>query len=86
MTDQRLDELRRKIRKLVEERRQRRVPPDPPPRYDDVYFVGTAWLDRIARGDEEDWISGRVPVLEGRQEIEGVSAVGPRMLLGPKPP
>jgi len=30
------------------------VQPDPPPRYDDIYFAGTAWLDRIARGEEED--------------------------------
>ncbi len=48
------DEIRRKIRERAEARRQSMVPPMPPPRYDEVYFAGVAWLDRIARGEEHD--------------------------------
>lgn len=41
-------ELRRRFQAhLAELRRARRlVPPDPPPRYDEVFFRGLAWLDR----------------------------------------
>ena len=56
MTDEKRekrDELRRKLRAYFEENRKRQVQPDPPPRYDEVYFEGTAWLDRMARGEEE---------------------------------
>lgn len=47
------DELRQKIRERAEAKRKRMLPPMPPPRYDEVYFAGTEWLDRIARGEEE---------------------------------
>jgi hypothetical protein len=44
------------VRRLCEEvkwrlkrkrNRRRLVPPDPPPRYDEVFFEGTAWLDLL---------------------------------------
>ena len=57
MTDakrEKREELRRRLRAYVEEKRKRHVQPDPPPRYDEVYFEGTAWLDRMARGEVED--------------------------------
>lgn len=54
MTDPQRDELRRKLRERAEEKRKRMIPPLPAPRYDEVYIAGTAWLDRIARGEEED--------------------------------
>jgi hypothetical protein len=54
MTDLKRDELRRKIRERSEALRKQMVPPMPPPRYDEVFFAETAWLDRIARGEEED--------------------------------
>jgi len=54
MTEEKRDELRRKIRERAEAMRQQMIPPTPPPRYDEVFFAGTAWLDRIARGEEED--------------------------------
>jgi len=53
MTQEQREELRRKIRERAEEMRQRMVPPSPAPRYDDIFFSGTAWLDRIARGEED---------------------------------
>ncbi len=53
MTDDKRDELRRRIREHLEARRRRTTPPIPPPRYDEVFFAGTAWLDRIARGEKD---------------------------------
>ena len=35
-----LEAGRAKIRKLIAERRSAATPPDPPPRYDDVFFAG----------------------------------------------
>ena len=32
-----------------------RVPPNPPPRYDDTFFRGTAWLDSMDE-PEESWV------------------------------
>lgn len=43
-----LEAGRAKIRKLVAERRSAGTPPDPPPRYDDVFFAGLEALDRQA--------------------------------------
>jgi len=53
MTEEQREQLSCKIRERTKAKRQRMVPPEPPPRYDDVYFAGSAWLDRIAREDEE---------------------------------
>jgi hypothetical protein len=47
----RVEALRKKIRtKLAEKRRARvkLVEPVPPPRYDNIYFEGVAWLDSLA--------------------------------------
>lgn len=44
----RREQMRTEIRRRLEvarDRRRRVVAPDPPPRYDDVFFEGTAWLD-----------------------------------------
>ena len=43
-----LEAGRAKIRQLVAERRSAATAPDPPPRYDDVFFAGLEELDRQA--------------------------------------
>jgi hypothetical protein len=40
-------EVRRRMERRREERKRKRFAP-PPARYDDVYFQGLAWLDRLA--------------------------------------
>lgn len=52
-----LEAGRTKIRQLVAERRSARVAPDPPPRYDDIFFAGLEELDREA-GDPPRESSG----------------------------
>ena len=44
-----LEAGRAKIRQLVAERRSARVAPDPPPRYDDVFFAGLEQLEELDR-------------------------------------
>jgi len=45
------------LRALVQERLAARramraaAPPNPPPRYDEVFFQGVAWLDRLSCDD-----------------------------------
>jgi hypothetical protein len=39
--------IRAEIRRRLANGRRRLVSPDPPPRYDDVFFEGTAWLDKL---------------------------------------
>jgi hypothetical protein len=58
---QRLQEARARIAaKLVKKREERAARKTaPPPRYDDVYYEGVAWLDRLA-GDALDSSSGEV--------------------------
>lgn len=48
----RIEELRRRIRERFRELREkpRMVPANPPPRYDEVFFQGTQWLDKLAAG------------------------------------
>ena len=54
LSDEKKELLKQRLRKLGEEYRNRRrkeaafIKPDPPPRYDDVYFEGLAWLDSLA--------------------------------------
>jgi hypothetical protein len=48
----RIEELRLRIREHFGELREKpkMVPPNPPPRYDEVFFQGTQWLDELAAG------------------------------------
>ena len=48
----RIEELRLRIREHFRELREkpRVVPPNPPPRYDEVFFQGTQWLEKLAAG------------------------------------
>ena len=48
----RIKELRFRIREHFQELREKPklVSPNPPPRYDEVFFQGTQWLDRLAAG------------------------------------
>jgi hypothetical protein len=40
--------LRKRIRAEVKKRTEPNlIPPDPPPRYDEIFFKGTAWLDEL---------------------------------------
>ena len=52
-----MDELARvraRFKAMMAEKRAKQVPPvSPPPRYDEVYFRGTAWLDALAAGESE---------------------------------
>jgi hypothetical protein len=58
-----LKNLKQKIEKLYEEKKNREarelVPPDPPPIYDDVYFQGVDWLEHLA-GSPIDASHGRL--------------------------
>lgn len=40
--------LRERFRELRE--KPKVAPPNPPPRYDEVFFRGTQWLDQLAAG------------------------------------
>lgn len=44
--------IRAEVARRHEAKRGVERPASPPPRYDDVYFEGVAWLDRLARGEE----------------------------------
>jgi hypothetical protein len=48
----RSEELRLRIQERFRELREkpRMVPVNPPPRYDEVFFQGTQWLDKLAAG------------------------------------
>jgi len=50
------EELRLRIQERSRELREKpkRVPPNPPPRYDEVFFRGTQWLDKLAAGVDLD--------------------------------
>lgn len=47
ISPERLERMRREVKRRLEEARSRRrlVCPWPPPRYDRVFVEGTAWLD-----------------------------------------
>ena len=66
LSNKKKKQLKQRLRKLGEEYRNRRrkeaafIKPDPPPRYDDVYFEGLAWLDSLAGP----------PLSEGEYEVE----------------
>ncbi len=49
-----LEELRARIQQRLQELRKRpkALPPNPPPRYDEVFFRGTQWLDELAAGPD----------------------------------
>ena len=53
LTPARVQELRALIRIGLRRRAEAFVPPDPPPRYDDVFARGQQWLDQGANDDEE---------------------------------
>jgi hypothetical protein len=46
----RLKDLKALVRSRLAEKKRNStlVPPDPPPRYDEMFFEGTAWLDNQA--------------------------------------
>lgn len=50
------EELRLRIQERFRELREKPkvVPPNPPPRYDEVFFQGTQWLDKLAAGADLD--------------------------------
>ena len=47
------EELRLRIQERFREK-PKRVPPNPPPRYDEVFFRGTQWLEELAAGADLD--------------------------------
>jgi hypothetical protein len=49
---QRRAHLQRRLQELHVSRR-RPVPPNPPPRYDEIFALGQQWLDRLAAKPEE---------------------------------
>lgn len=44
--------VKTKLAQRLEERSVKAAPPDPPPRYDDVFHRGVAWLDSLAEGSD----------------------------------
>lgn len=48
------EEILARIQTRLKERRERpqRIPPNPPPRYDEVFFRGAQWLDELAAGPD----------------------------------
>lgn len=53
MTPAELEKVKAEVRRRLEEKRKRLLgkPIRHPPRYDDVFWKGTDWLDAIARGE-----------------------------------
>ena len=51
-----IEKLRLRIQERFRELREKpkRVPPNPPPRYDEVFFRGTQWLEELAAGADLD--------------------------------
>jgi hypothetical protein len=51
-----IEELRLRIQEHLRELREKPkgVPPSPAPRYDEVFFQGTRWLDRLGAGADLD--------------------------------
>ncbi len=49
-----IEELRARIQQRLQELREKPqvLPPNPPPRYDEVFFRGTQWLDELAAGPD----------------------------------
>lgn len=45
---------RERVKQIQQDLKEGRREPSPPPRYDDVYYQGTAWLDSLARAPEEE--------------------------------
>ena len=52
MTDEKLAALRERFREKAKERREAAHRAAPPPRYDDVFFEGVAWLNSLAEQEE----------------------------------
>ena len=50
-----MEEIREEFRRRIKEKlAQPKNLADPPPRYDEVYFKGTEWLDSLARCPKKD--------------------------------
>ena len=49
-----IEELRVRVQKRLQELRERpkATPPNPPPRYDEVFARGQQWLDELAAGPD----------------------------------
>ena len=49
-----VEALRARVQQRLQELRERPewIAPDPPPRYDEVFFRGTRWLDELAAGPD----------------------------------
>lgn len=45
--EERIEALRVKVQKKLKERIDNRVAPNPPPRYDEIFFQGVEWLDSL---------------------------------------
>ena len=55
ISPERRDALRRRVQQLLRQKRQEREAEQPvEPRYDGVFFRGTAWLDRLSSEDVWD--------------------------------
>jgi hypothetical protein len=48
-----VEQLRALVQERLARRAERLVPPNPPPRYDEVFARGQQWLDQLAAGKEE---------------------------------
>ena len=55
----RIDELRLRVQEHFRELREKpkEVPPNPPPRYDEVFFQGAQWLDKLAAEVDLDGVA-----------------------------
>lgn len=52
----RTEQLRALIRQRLRTRAESLLPPDPPPRYDEIFFRGQQWLDELAANpDPFEW-------------------------------
>ena len=46
--------LRAKVKEYLRRKAEQRVTPEPAPRYDDIFWRGTAWLDQASYTDRWD--------------------------------
>jgi hypothetical protein len=63
ITPEKAARLRASVQERLAARRakQATAPPDPAPRYDDVFFHGVAWLNRLSYDDSFDDVDDVAP-------------------------